>query len=87
MASYLITGSSRGLGLELVKQLAALPTTSVKTIIATARNPSIPPNLTNLINSDTRIVYFPLDITSSSSISTAVSQKTHHLGPPKVSTS
>ncbi|KAJ5452571.1 Short-chain dehydrogenase/reductase SDR [Penicillium cf. griseofulvum] len=37
MASYLVTGSSRGLGLALVARLATFPKTEVGTIIVTAR--------------------------------------------------
>ncbi|KAI5212588.1 NAD(P)-binding protein [Aureobasidium subglaciale] len=41
MASYLITGASRGIGLELVKQLLELPASQVSKVFAVARNVEI----------------------------------------------
>ncbi|THW78426.1 NAD(P)-binding protein, partial [Aureobasidium pullulans] len=38
MATYLITGASRGIGLELTKQLLDLPASQVSKIFAVARN-------------------------------------------------
>ena len=38
MATYLITGASRGIGLELTRQLLELPTSQVSKIFAVARN-------------------------------------------------
>ncbi|KAG9604063.1 NAD(P)-binding protein, partial [Aureobasidium melanogenum] len=38
MATYLITGASRGIGLELTKQLLELPTSKVSKVFAVARN-------------------------------------------------
>jgi NAD(P)-dependent dehydrogenase (short-subunit alcohol dehydrogenase family) len=48
MASYLITGASRGIGLELTKQLLALPASQVGKVIALTRSKECPP-LTNLL--------------------------------------
>lgn len=39
MATYLITGASRGIGLELTKQLLELPVSKVSKVFAVARNP------------------------------------------------
>jgi len=38
MATYLITGASRGIGLELTKQLLELPASKVSKVFAIARN-------------------------------------------------
>lgn len=38
MATYLITGASRGIGLELTKQLLDLPASQVSKVFAIARN-------------------------------------------------
>lgn len=38
MATYLITGASRGIGLELTKQLLELPVSKVSKVFAVARN-------------------------------------------------
>lgn len=40
MATWLITGSSRGIGLELIKQLLDLPISQISTIFAVNRGPS-----------------------------------------------
>ncbi|PKY02379.1 putative short chain oxidoreductase [Aspergillus campestris IBT 28561] len=77
MASYLVTGASRGLGLALVQQLAARPATEVASIVATARQPRELPSLVEA--SRGRIAYVPLDTTSASSVAEAVDriQRTH----------
>lgn len=76
MASYLITGCSRGLGLELVKLLAK--STVANTILATARRET--PALKSIIDSsDGRVHYIPLDVTDDISIISAVEMVTKKL--------
>jgi NAD(P)-dependent dehydrogenase (short-subunit alcohol dehydrogenase family) len=71
MASYLITGSSRGLGLALVSRLASLPSAQVGKIIATARQDNSP-QLTELVNTSSgRVELVKLDVTNKSSIQKA----------------
>ena len=70
MASFLITGTSRGLGLALAKRLASLPTSQVGTIFATARQDNSP--LNELIShSSGRVEFVNLDVTSTSSVQEA----------------
>lgn len=79
MATYLITGSSRGLGLALVKQLVALPHSQVCTVFATARGENSAA-LQELVHQHTnRVVLVKLDVTSQASISTAVATVEEHL--------
>ncbi|KAL9590734.1 MAG: hypothetical protein Q9203_000456 [Teloschistes exilis] len=80
MATYLVTGSSRGLGLELVRQLAALPPAQVGRIFATARNDSWT-ELSELIHrSSDRVVFVRLDTTDYASIKKAVVEVAQSLG-------
>lgn len=72
MASYLVTGSSRGLGLAIVSRLASLPVAQVGKIIATARQDSSP-QLKEIANaSPGRVELVKLDVTNQSSIQEAV---------------
>lgn len=72
MASYLVTGTGRGVGLELVTQLLALPSSQVSTVFATTRS-SPTTALQNLIDkSNGRLVHIPLLVTDKSSIEKAV---------------
>jgi len=81
MASYLITGCSRGLGLELVKQLILAPTTSVGSIFATARSPTPSVSLKEIIDSSKgRVRYVELEITDDKSIATALKHVTEEVG-------
>ena len=72
MATYLITGSSRGLGLELVTQLLALPPTQVRLVIATARDESSPKLKELAEKFPDRIAVVELDVTSQESVDSAV---------------
>lgn len=71
MASYLVTGSSRGLGLALVSRLASLPKADVGTIIATARQENSP-RLQELVTAfPGRIELVKLDVTDMLSVEAA----------------
>lgn len=73
MASYLITGASRGFGLALAQQLAALPASHVSKIFATARGDA--PALKELVQkSPNRVVFVELDVTSEKSIEKAADE-------------
>lgn len=69
--SVLITGASRGLGLQMVRQLLATPERPQK-IIATARNPAAAEELQELAKSNPGVHVVPLDVTSDSSVDAAV---------------
>ena len=64
-ANVLITGSSRGLGLEMVRQLAARG--DVSNIVATCRTPDTCPALAEISNSHPNVHVLPLDVTNHSS--------------------
>lgn len=62
MRTYLVTGASRGIGLELVRLLLTFPETRV---IATCRSPSTTPVLDQLFEEyEERIIVMMLDVTS-----------------------
>ncbi len=70
MASYFITGASRGIGLEMVRQLAAMPATEVSTVFAAVR--STPEALSKIVDSsDGRVVPVEVQITDKTSIAAA----------------
>lgn len=72
MATYLVTGCSRGLGLAMATDLASQPISEVKTIFATARKPT--QELQQLISKHgDRVIYIPLDVTSRDSCQQAAS--------------
>lgn len=78
MASYLITGSSRGIGLEVTKLLNS--SSDVGTVFATAR--SLSPALQEVVNSSNgRVQFVPLEVTKEDSIAAAVKEVTQKLGP------
>ncbi|RAK72681.1 SDR family oxidoreductase [Aspergillus fijiensis CBS 313.89] len=71
MSSYLITGTSRGIGLELVRQLVDKPKEEVGVIFASARSPNNPKLDELLQQHPGRIVYVPLDVTDEQSVRNA----------------
>jgi len=81
MSSYLITGCSRGLGLELVKQLLLPSAPPVTSIFATARSKSPSNALDELIDSSKGVVQFvQLDVTDEKSIADAAKEVEKKLG-------
>lgn len=63
MASYFITGTSRGIGLQLTASLASRPSSDVSKVFAAARKQS--DDLKKLIEgSDGRVQFVPLEVTS-----------------------
>ncbi|KFY48089.1 hypothetical protein V495_01631 [Pseudogymnoascus sp. VKM F-4514 (FW-929)] len=77
MVSYLITGSSRGIGLEVTKLLASSSDADV--VFATSR--SLSQALQDVIASSGGRVYFvPLEVTKGDSIAAAVREVTEKLG-------
>jgi NAD(P)-dependent dehydrogenase (short-subunit alcohol dehydrogenase family) len=68
MPSYLVAGSSRGIGLALVQLLAVKPNTSI--VYASIRDPKAP--IISNLNKDKKIHPIQLDITSQPSVDAAV---------------
>ncbi|KAJ9615696.1 hypothetical protein H2200_001772 [Cladophialophora chaetospira] len=82
MASYLITGTSRGLGLTLAKLLAAKPKDQVSFIFAAARSKT--PALEKLISEfPGRVIFVQLEVTSQEDIMAAVKTVEAALGPDR----
>lgn len=79
MASYLVTGSSRGLGLALVSRLASLPKAEVASIIATARQDNSPQLKEIVSASSGRVEFVKLDVTDKTSVEEAVKSVEHKL--------
>ena len=80
MASYLITGCSRGLGLALATTLTSLPSSQVSVVYASARS-NTSTALQDLIKSSSgRVVFVELDVASKKSIETAVKNVEASLG-------
>ncbi|CAI7602445.1 unnamed protein product [Penicillium bialowiezense] len=71
MASYLVTGCSRGLGLALVTRLMTFPKTEVGTIIATARRDDSTQLKKVVDASSGRVHFITLDITDLESVNEA----------------
>lgn len=70
MSSYLLTGSSSGLGLLMATQLASLPPTEISHIFATARR-NTPALLALCTQYPGRVIYLHLDVTNDISCSKA----------------
>ena len=82
MSSVLLTGTSRGLGLSLVKTLAARPAEEVSLIFATARSNSVA--LAGLCEQHQgRVVFVSLETHRQDSIDAAVTEVAKALGPDK----
>lgn len=79
MASYLVTGCSRGLGLALIARLTTFPKTEVGTIIATARRDNSP-RLKEVVKASLgRVQLINLDVTNPESVNKAVGAVEHGL--------
>ncbi|KAF6803149.1 short chain oxidoreductase [Colletotrichum musicola] len=73
MATFLITGASRGFGLALVRELASRPCSDVGTVVAAARGDSS--DLNDLAkSSDGRVVVVKLDVTDEASVKKAAAE-------------
>ncbi|KAK1149656.1 hypothetical protein N8T08_005208 [Aspergillus melleus] len=74
MATYLVTGSSRGLGFNIVNHLASRPASEVGTIFATSRQ-TVSTQLQELIDREKgRVAFVKLDAASQSSVREALGE-------------
>ena len=80
MATFLITGCSRGLGLELATQLAASSTNEVKAVIATARSDASAALKKLIENSNGRVQFVKLDVTNQASAKEAATLVASSIG-------
>ncbi|KAL2829523.1 short-chain dehydrogenase-like protein [Aspergillus cavernicola] len=79
MASYLVTGTSRGLGLAMVAHLANSSESDVGVIFAAARSQT--PDLQSLVKkSSGRVVYIDMDTTNQVNVDNAVNAVEKRLG-------
>ncbi len=80
MASYLITGASRGIGLELTKQLLELPVSQVGRVFAVTRGDS-PAPLQDLMNKSAgRAEHIKASVDSTESVQKAAKEVEAKLG-------
>ncbi|KAB5571683.1 hypothetical protein PHYPO_G00227850 [Pangasianodon hypophthalmus] len=78
--SVLITGASRGLGLQMIKHLVGI-SERPKKIIATARNPATAQELQQIAKSHAEVHIVPLDVVNDASIEAAVQKVSSIVGP------
>ena len=72
MSSFIVTGASRGIGLELVNQLATEGKSKVSKIFALSRGKASD-ELSKLVSANTgRVIYISAEVTDQSSIDAAV---------------
>ena len=74
MANYLVTGSSRGLGLQVASQLASLPDAEVGKIFATTRSETAPEVQKLVERYPSRVVHVQLDATDEQSAQKAAAE-------------
>jgi len=74
--TILITGASRGIGLELVKQYASADPTSL--VLAAVRDPSKAPLIHELAKAHGNVKVIPLDASSDASIAASVAHAKQH---------
>ena len=75
MASYLITGTSQGLGTSMVKYLASFPAAQISTVFATTRRDEPPTELADIIKASSgRVQHVKLDVESDESVNAAAAQ-------------
>lgn len=79
MPSYLVTGSSRNLGLAIVTHLAYAPTSECSIVFAAARSQT--PALQALIQASSgKVVFIKMDTTSEDSVDSSVEYVKGRLG-------
>lgn len=81
MATFLITGASRGFGLALTRELAARPASEVSKVFGTIRGDAPPSALDEIVKTSSgRVVAVKLDVTDQTSIKKAAAEVETKLG-------